>query len=145
MTMFNNSISNPPTGHRLKPGAKLVILVVAGAALFFGFRTAVSHGWIPAPGITKALIPNKANLPDVKDAVVANVEPAPFPDTAAASVKAPLIRVEMWEWNAQMNLIYANGGADTTRNSLMEKHAATVQLIRQDETGPMRAELIPSA
>ncbi len=143
--MFNNSISNPPTGHRLKPGAKLVILVVAGAALFFGFRTAVSHGWIPAPGITKALIPDKANLPDVKDAVVANVEPAPFPDTATASVKAPLIRVDMWEWNAQMNLIYANGGTDTTRNSLMEKHAANVKLIRQDDTGQMQSDLIACA
>ena len=119
-----------------------MILLLVGGALFLGFRTAVSHGWIPAPGIAKSLIPNKANLPDVKDAVVANVEPAPFPDTAQASVKAPQIRVEMWEWNAQMNLIYANGGADTTRNCLMEKHAANVKLIRQDDTGQMQSDLI---
>ncbi len=39
--MFDNKISTPPTGHRLKPGAKVILLLVAGAVLFFGFRTAV--------------------------------------------------------------------------------------------------------
>ena len=76
--MFSDKISTPPTGHRLKPGAKIVLLLVVGAVLFFGFRTAVSRGWIPAPGIAKALIPSKAALPDLREAVVANVEPAPY-------------------------------------------------------------------
>src|SRR5260370_13563170 len=71
--MYDNKISTPPTGHRLKPGAKIILLLVVGAVLFFGFRTAVSRGWIPAPGIAKALVPSKAALPDLKEAVVANV------------------------------------------------------------------------
>jgi outer membrane protein OmpA-like peptidoglycan-associated protein len=143
--MFNNTISKPPTGHRLKPGAKIILLLLVGAVLFFGFRTAVSHGWIPAPGITKSIIPNKAALPEVKDAVVPNVEPAPFPEAATASVKAPLIRAEIWAWNAQMNFIYANGGVETTRNSLMEKHGANMKLIRQDDTSQMQNDLIACA
>jgi OOP family OmpA-OmpF porin len=143
--MFDEKISTPPTGHHLKPGAKIILLLVIGAILFFGFRTAVSKGWIPAPGIAKALIPSKAALPDLKEAVVANVEPAPFPDATAASVKAPLIRTEIWAWNAQMNYIYANGGPDTTRNSLMEKHGANVKLIRQDDTSQMQNDLIACA
>src|SRR3989442_5534006 len=143
--MFDNKIFTPPTGHRLKPGAKVILLLVVGAVLFFGFRTAVSRGWIPAPGIAKALVPSKAALPDLKEAVVANVEPAPFPDATTASVKAPLIRTEIWAWNAQMNYIYANGGADTTRNSLMEKHGANLKLIRQDDTSQMQNDLIACA
>ncbi len=143
--MFDNKISTPPTGHRLKPGAKIILLLVVGAVLFFGFRTAVSRGWIPAPGIAKALVPSKAALPDLKEAVVANVEPAPFPDAATASVKAPLIRTEIWAWNAQMNYIYANGGPETTRNSLMEKHGANVKLLRQDDTSQMQNDLIACA
>src|SRR5256714_106777 len=143
--MFDNKISTPPTGHRLKPGAKIILLLTVGAVLFFGFRTAVSRGWIPAPGIAKALIPTKAALPDLKEAVVANVEPAPFPEAASASVKAPLIRTEIWGWNAQMNYIYANGGPETTRNSLMEKHSANVKLIRQDDTSQMQNDLIACA
>src|SRR5437016_1522679 len=140
--MFNNTISKPPTGHKLKPGAKIILLLLVGVILFFGFRTAVSHGWIPAPGITKSIIPNKADLPEVKDAVVPNVEPAAFPEAATASVKAPLIRAEIWAWNAQMNFIYANGGVDTTRNSLMEKHGVNLKLIRQDDTSQMQNDLI---
>ncbi len=143
--MFDNKISTPPTGHRLKPGAKIVLLLTVGAVLFFGFRTAVSRGWIPAPGIAKALIPSKAALPDLKEAVVANVEPSPFPEAASASVKAPLIRTEIWAWNAQMNYIYANGGLETTHNSLMEKHNANVKLIRQDDTSQMQNDLIACA
>jgi OOP family OmpA-OmpF porin len=143
--MFNNTISTPVTGHRLKPGAKIVLLLLVGVVLFFGFRTAVSRGWIPAPGIAKSLIPTKANLPDLKEAVVANVEPAVYPDAAPASVKAPLMRVELWAWNAQMGFIYANGGADTTHNSLMEKHNANVKLIRQDDTSQMQNDLIACA
>src|SRR5260370_30640956 len=138
--MFSDKISTPSTGHRLKPGAKIVILLVVGVVLFLGFRTAVSRGWIPAPGIAKALVPSKAALPDLKEAVVANVEPAPFPEATTASVKAPLIRTEIWAWNAQMNYIYANGGPDTTHNSLMETHGASVRRIRQEDTIQMENE-----
>src|SRR4029077_2334646 len=88
--MFNDKISTPPTGHRLKPGAKVVLLLIVGGVLFFGFRAAVSHGWIPAPGIAKALIPSKAALPDLKEAVVANGDPAPFPDESSAPLKLRL-------------------------------------------------------
>src|SRR5258708_36788495 len=112
--------------------------MVVGLVLFFVLKAAVSHGWVPAPGIAKSLIPSKANLPDLNEAVVANVEPQPFPTTAKASVKAPLIRTEIWAWNAQMGFIYANGGVDTTRNSLMEKHGAKLKLIRQGGTSQMQ-------
>jgi len=56
-----------------------------------------------------------------------------------------LIRAEIWAWNAQMNFIYANGGVETTRNSLMEKHGANLKLIRQDDTSQMQNDLIACA
>lgn len=138
-------LSAPSTRHKLKPGAKIILLVLLGLFLFYGFRFAVSQGWIPAPGIMKSLVPTKASLPDVKEAVVSNVQPEPYPDTSVASVKAPLIRVELWAWNAQMNFIYANGGVDTTRHSLMEKHGANVKLVRQDDTSQMQSDLLACA
>src|SRR5258707_15123628 len=98
--MFDNKISTPPTGHRLKPGAKVILLLAVGAVLFFGFRTAVSRGWIPAPGIAKALIPSKAPLPGLKEAIVANRGPGPFPGGASAPPKTPLLRTELRACNA---------------------------------------------
>ncbi len=144
--MFNNTtITTPPTGHRLKPGAKILLLLLVGVVLFFGFQFAANHGWIPSAGIVKSIIPNKAALPDLREAQVANVDPAPYPTGSLASVKAPLIRAEIWAWNAQMGFIYANGGINTTKNSLMEKHAVNLKLIRQDDTSQMQNDLIACA
>src|SRR5205809_8129652 len=44
-----------------------------------------------------------------------------------------------------MNYIYANGGPETTRNSLMEKHNVNLKLIRQDDTSQMQNDLIACA
>ena len=44
-----------------------------------------------------------------------------------------------------MGYIYANGGVNTTRNSLMEKHGVNLKLIRQDDTGQMQNDLIACA
>src|ERR1700752_2591923 len=117
---------------RLKTGPKVILIVLLVGGFVFGLRKAAELGWIPTPGVMKALVPEKAALPDVKDALVQNVEPIALPGSAAANVRATQIRGESWEWNAQMNMIYANGGASTTKGSLMEKHGVNLQLIRQD-------------
>ena len=130
---------------RLKTGPKIVLIILAVALFIFGLRKAAEYGWIPTPGVMKALVPEKAALPDVKDALVQNVEPVALPGSASASVRSTLIRGEIWEWNAQIGMIYANGGASTTRGSLMEKHGVNLSLIRQDDTGKMQEDLIACA
>ena len=130
---------------RLKTGPKVVLIVLLVVLFVFGLRKAAELGWIPTPGVMKALVPEKAVLPDVKDAMVQNVEPVPLPASTPASVRSTLIRGEIWEWNAQIGLIYANGGASTTKGSLMEKHGVNLALIRQDDTGKMQEDLIACA
>jgi len=129
----------------MKPLAKFVLLALTVGIIIVGLRTAAQRGWIPTPGIMRALVPDKAELPDVKDAQVANVEPAAYPSTRAAKIKATLIRGEVWAWNAQMNLLYANGGPQTTENSLMAKRHVNLQIIRQDDTNQMQNDLIACA
>src|SRR5579871_4180102 len=129
----------------LKTGPKIILIIVLVVGFVWGLRKAAELGWIPTPGVMKALVPEKAALPDVKEALVQNVEPVPLPGSAPAYVQATLIRGEIWEWNAQMNLIYANGGSATTKGSLMEKHGVNLMLIRQDDTGKMQEDLIACA
>jgi hypothetical protein len=129
----------------LKPQAKILLLVVAGAVLVFGLRTLAQYGIIPTPGIMKALVPQKAILPDVKDAQVANVSPVALPSDAPANVQATLFRGAIWEWNAQMGLLFANGGPTTTQGSLMAKRNVNLTLYRQDDTNKMQEDLIACA
>jgi OOP family OmpA-OmpF porin len=128
----------------LKTGPKVVLIGIVTVGLFYGLKTAAQYGLLGA-GIMHALVPQKAVLPDVKDALVTNVDPAPLPSESAASVSATLVRGEIWEWNAQANLIFANGGPTTTRGSLAEKHGVNLQLIRQDDTNQMQTDLISCA
>lgn len=129
----------------LKTGPKIVLVVGIVVGGLFGLREAASKGWIPTPGIMKSLVPQKAILPDVKDAQVSNVDPVALPSTAPARVSSTLIRGEIWEWNAQANMIFANGGSQTTSGSLMQKHGVNLLLARQDDTGQMRDDLIACA
>lgn len=129
----------------IKSQAKIALFVLAGAALLFGLRFAASQGWIPTPGIMKALVPQKAVLPDVKDAQVTNVSPMALPQDSPANVPSTLIRGAIWEWNAQMGLLFANGGSTTTTGSLMAKRNVNLMLYRQDDTGKMQEDLIACA
>ena len=126
---------------KLKPQAKLALIVVGGLALVFGLRTLASYGIIPTPGFAKALVPQRAILPDVKDAQVQNVAPVALPQDAPASVQSTLIRGVIWEWNAQLGLLFANGGPQTTAGSLMAKRNVNLLLYRQDITDKMIEDL----
>lgn len=130
---------------RMKTSGRLIIAGVIAAGAFFGYTKAIQLGYIKAPGIMTALVPVKAQLPDLKDAQVTGVQPAALPETAPASVAQTLIRGAIWEWNAQMGLILANGGATTTKGSLMEKRNVNLMLYRQDDTGKMQEDLIACA
>lgn len=130
---------------KLTPFAKLLIVFAVVGGTFFGLRYLMSSGLIPTPGVVQALVPEKALLPEVKDAQVGNVSIVAAPKTEVAQVSANLIRGGIWEWNAQQGLIFANGGSQTTKGSLMEKYGVSLFLYRQDDTVKMQEELVACA
>lgn len=130
---------------KLTPFAKLTIVIAVTGTLFFGYRKAAENGLIPTPGFAKALIPEKAQLPDLKDSKLANVTPASLPVSTQATVANTLIRGAIWEWNAPLGLLLANGGAHTTTGSLNAKRNVNLFLYRQDDTNKMQEDLIACA
>jgi OOP family OmpA-OmpF porin len=125
----------------LKPQAKIGLFVIAGLVIFFTLRTLATYGIIPTPNIMKAVVPQRVVLPEVKDALVANVVPVQLPSDTPASIQATLVRGEIWEWNAQMGLLLATGGPSTTVGSIMAKHNVNLLLTRQDDTNKMQEDL----
>ncbi|MGA3129194.1 MAG: OmpA family protein [Terracidiphilus sp.] len=130
---------------RLKPQAKLVLIVLVGGGAVFGLRAAMQHGLIPTPGIMKAIVATRVDLPPQQEAQVANVQALPYPSTSPANVGATHIQFDVWEWNAMYSLIYANGGPDTTKGSLMEKYGVNLTLHREDSNSQMKADLLACA
>jgi outer membrane protein OmpA-like peptidoglycan-associated protein len=130
---------------RLKPQAKLFLIVVLGGGAVFGLRAAMQHGLIPTPGIMKSIVATRVSLPPQEEAQVANVTALPYPAAAPANVGTTHVVFDVWEWNAMYSLIYANGGADTTKGSLMEKNNVNLTLHREDSNSQMKADLLACA
>jgi OmpA-OmpF porin, OOP family len=115
-----------------------ILLAAAVIGLLYRFNL------MPGSQRQESAVPSSFQLPSVSDtpATAAPVaEAVGMPTTQPAATKQPVIRTNIWAWNAQMGLLFANGGPITTKGSLMEKHGITVQLIRQDDTEKSKAEL----
>lgn len=121
--------------------AKFFLFVVVAVGLFFGVKFGISHGWIPAVGVLKAIVPDKVKLPELSDAVIGDVQPAAFPSNKANNCNDP-IRAEIWAWNSQIGWLYSNGGVDTTKGSLGDKHGVCLHFTRQDDTTQMQNDLL---
>src|ERR1035438_10557284 len=85
---------------RLKPQAKVFLIVVVAVGVVYGLRSAMQHGLIPTPGIIKSIVATRVDLPPQTEAQVANVQALPYPSTVGANVSATRIPIDIWEWNA---------------------------------------------
>lgn len=127
----------------LKKGPRnfIVFLAVFGV-LFGGYKYAISQGWIASP-TGKSEIPKAAALPDLHDAPAgtkSSVPETPVPSDTPTHVGTE-VRYSVWAWNAQMGLLYANGGVDTTRGSLMAAHNVNAHFSYETDTSKIAAML----
>lgn len=68
-----------------------------------------------------------------------------LPTLQPASVSGPEARMLIWAWNAQLGMLYANGGKVPAQGSLMAKYGVNLHLERQDDVAQMQASLIKFA
>lgn len=129
---------------RMKTLPKVLLGGVVCALLFFGLRYLVTSGIIPMPG-GKAEVPKVAALPVISDVVTGGSVPAAAMPSKKAVGKGHPIRMQIWAWNAQMGLLFANGGARSTDGSLMASHGVDLSLTREDDTEKMAGSLIAFA
>ena len=96
---------------RLKTGPKIILIILAVALFIFGLRKAAEYGWVPTPGVMKALVPEKATLPDVKDALVQNVEPVALPGFDEVDILVTVDLAQNNITNLEVVRIRRNNGA----------------------------------
>jgi len=126
------------TAMRIKRGPIALILIVFAVGAFFGIKALVGG----RPG-QEAVVPKAAALPQapaVPTASAKTVAQTALPGLAPAG-KGTDVRMMVWAWNAQMGLLYANGGKDTTTGSLMASHNVNLHFTRENDTSKMAAQL----
>ena len=112
----------------------LITLLVAGAigaAVYFlspGLRTAESKN------LGKLEVTDK----DVNNVTTSAELPVPGEEASTDVASKPLVRLAGYAWNAQSGIIVANGGAKTTKGSLMEKNGVNLEIVRQDWLSELR-------
>lgn len=122
---------------RVKRGPVAILLIAAGVGAFFGIKTYVGK----MPG-QEAEVPKVAALPQAADQSPAAKAVAQVPLPSSTPVGSGTdVRMMVWAWNAQMALLYANGGPDTTAGSLMASHGVNLHFTREDDTSKMAAQL----
>ena len=130
----------------IKPLGKLILLI-----LVLGVAVGVWRFWsrlAPAAATKAAVIPQRIDLPSggTGDAAPdADTGSTPSVVPVTASLNGGEVRLLGYAWNAQMGLLYANGGAQTAPGSLMRKHDVNLHFIRQDDNGKMQEALVAFA
>lgn len=112
----------------------LIVLVIAGAV--------GSAVYFLSPGLrvdeSKKLDKLALNDQDVNNITTSAELPLPQLDQAGDVANKPLVRIGGYAWNAQSGIIVANGGAKTSKGSLMEKNGVRLELVRQDWLSELR-------
>lgn len=130
---------------QMKKGPKIVLMALSVGVLLYGANYAASNGYL-GNIFRSSVVPQKANLPTAPtESRSAATTEAVLPSTSVARVESPEVRMQVWAWNAQMGLMYANGGPRTTRGSFMEKHNVNLTLTRQDDVPQMQNSLVAFA
>jgi len=85
-------------------------------------------------------------LPDAPEASLkGNATLLTLPSDVESVNGGTKINWEIMAWNAQFPLMYANGGAKTTKESLLDKAKLQVNIIRQDDCNKSIADIVKFA
>lgn len=116
---------------KLTPFAKIFIaVVVLGVCGIVLLTTSLRDKLMPQSA------PRAASVPPRADVVGAAYVPG-----GAGCADKPEVRIDVMAWNAQMGLIRAVGGKQSTSGSLMCQHGVNVRLIRQDDSAVQYADM----
>ncbi len=132
---------------KIRPAGKLVLLILAAGVAYGGYNLWQRYGGVLAPEApTKSSeVPKVKDLPGSTDTDVVDVQPVQLPGADPGCTDKPEVRWLLWAWNAQMGAMFANGGPQATRGSLMCKHGINLKMIRQDDVSKMQEGLVAFA
>lgn len=121
--------------NKLKTPAE-VIIIILGVILITAVVTWVSPGLRVAVSKTlTGLTLSNDHIDNVTKNVMVDL---PSTSVSSSAAKQPLIRIVEYAWNCNSGMISANGGARTTKGSLMESAGLNLDIVRRDGVSDIR-------
>ena len=128
---------------RIQTGGKVFII-----ALVIGGLLAAKVFWydkLPKDAQKAAEI-GRVALPDAPEASLSgNAKELPLPQAKEVVNEGARITWKIMAWNSQFPLMYANGGVNTTKGSLIEQANLMINLYRQDDCNKTLADVVKFA
>ena len=129
-----------------KGGWILIFLIGLGLVAYAGWQ----YGWldtlVPAARVRESKVPPRAELPPIGTvAAPGTVTPIAVPGPKPGCTDRPEVRFLHWAWNAQMGLMFATGGPQSTAGSLMCAKGVNLRFIREDDPNKMQEQLVAFA
>jgi len=114
---------------KIKPAGRITIILICLGAAFFVARWFLSR----PKAVGQSQTVGKVTVPDAPESSLQGTAAVKFsfPTKSATGTGTKIVWNEM-AWNSQTGLNYANGGAETTKGSLVEKTGLNIQIVRQD-------------
>lgn len=128
-----------------KGGWAAIFLVGLGLVGYSLSQYGLLEKIIPSAKVRQSTSVDKIELPTMGGGGSVNVKPVSLPGTKRGCDDKPEVRFYHWAWNAQMGLMFATGGAQSSDGSLMCKEGVNVRFIREDDTGKMQEALVAFA
>ena len=128
-----------------KGGWAMIFLLGAGLVGYSLYEYGILDKLIPSAKVRESTIPGKIDLPSVTQSGASNVPAASLPSNKRGCDDKPEVRLYLWAWNAQMGLMFANGGAQATSGSLMCGKNVNLRLIREDDVTKMQEAMVSFA
>lgn len=135
---------------KLTPFAKffltIVILGVIGYAVWHYRGSGLLEKVIPSAKSKDSKVPLKADLPPMDDSAPPSDSKVQFASSSTPGcTEKPEVRFLIWAWNAQMGGLFANGGPQAAKGSLMCKNGVNLKFVREDDVGKMQESLVSFA
>jgi outer membrane protein OmpA-like peptidoglycan-associated protein len=122
-----------------------LVLIFAGGGTALKLRHDHPDWFKKEVGVASA-VPQGAKLPGMVTGAETTIVSTPvYAVSAVQNDHTGTLRTEGIAWNGEISAIYANGGANTTPDSLMAKGGVKVRYVRQDNYDNLTGDLVAFA
>ena len=131
---------------KIEKGGKILIFAIGLGLVGYALnKYGLLDKLMPGAQVRQSTEVGKIELPRIQESAKVDVAAVAMPGGSRGCDDKPEVRFYLWAWNAQMGMMFANGGAQATKGSLMCGKNVNLRLVREDDTNKMQEALVSFA